>query len=163
MANRVLTTIFATTDIGDVPLSPNRNTSANVTSPVHSALARELAVAGTVLLKNNGLLPLEANTLCRIVIAGDSSDIISGGGSGSVVPPYIISAAAGLQAQLPGTTIISAEGDNATSAAIAAADADVAIVIVGMRTSEGMDRSNLSLPWPQDDIVRAILAVHFQR
>lgn len=159
MANRVLTTIFATTDIGDVPLSPNRNTSANVTSPVHSALARELAVAGTVLLKNNGLLPLEANTLCRIVIAGDSSDIISGGGSGSVVPPYIISAAAGLQAQLPGTTIISAEGDNATSAAIAAADADVAIVIVGMRTSEGMDRSNLSLPWPQDDIVRAILAV----
>jgi beta-glucosidase len=159
MANRVLTTIFATTDIGDVPLPHSRNTTANVTSPIHSALAYELAVAGTVLLKNNGLLPLEANTLCRIVIAGDSSDIISGGGSGGVVPPYIISAEAGLQAQLPGTTIISAEGDNATAAAIAAADADVAIVIVGMRTSEGMDRLNLSLPWPQDEIVRAILAV----
>lgn len=159
MATRLLTTIFATTDIGDIPVTPDRNVSANVTSPSHSALAYELAIAGTVLLKNNGLLPLEANTLCRVVIAGDASDIIAGGGSGGVIPPYKISPEAGLQAQLPQTTIVSVEGNNVTAAAIAAADADVAIVIVGMKTSEGMDRANLSLPWPQDDIVRAILDV----
>jgi beta-glucosidase len=160
MAQRVLTTIFATTDIADVPVTPDRNVSANVTCSEHWALARELAVSGTVLLKNDGgLLPLEADTLCRVVIAGSALDIIAGGGSGGVIPPYTISPEVGLQAQLPRTTIVSVEGNNVTAAAIAAADADVAIVFVGMKTSEGMDRLNLSLPWPQDDIVRAVLAV----
>jgi beta-glucosidase len=161
MATRLLSTVFATTDAGDAPPSPERNTTANVTSAEHAALARELAVAGTVLLKNDpamALLPLEAATLCRVVIIGEAASIVAGGGSGGVVPPYVVTPEAGLIAALPGSTIISLEGANATAAAAAAADADVAIVFVGMRTSEGMDRSNLSLPFPQDDIVRAVLA-----
>jgi beta-glucosidase len=159
MATRLLTTVFATTDLGDAPVPPTRNVTSNVTSEAHAALARELAVSGTVLLKNDGLLPLDASTLCRIIIVGEAATIVAGGGSGGVIPPYVVTPEAGLQLALPRTTIISLENANASAAAAAAADADVAIVFVGMRTSEGMDRANLSLPFPQDDVAAAVLAV----
>lgn len=158
-ALRVLTTIFATTDLGDTPNPPSRNVSANVTSAAHAALARRLAVAGTVLLKNEGgLLPLDPTTLCRVVIVGDPGDTVAGGGSGGVVPPYVVSPLQGLQAVLPRTTFIYLDGKNASEAGEAASNADVAIVIVGERTSEGMDRVGLGLPPGQDDMVRAVAA-----
>jgi len=161
LAQRVLLALYATTDAADAPPDPSRNISANVTSAAHGALARELAVAGTVLLANGaGLLPLEAATLCRIVIAGDPADTIAGGGSGGVVPPYVISPAAGLQAQLPRTTIVTLDGANASAAAVAAANADLAIVLVGQRTSEGMDRTTLALPPGQDALVAAVAAAN---
>jgi len=161
LAQRVLLALYATTDAADAPPDPSRNISANVTSAAAGALTRELAVAGTVLLANGaGLLPLEAATLCRIVIAGDPADTIAGGGSGGVAPPYVVSPAAGLQAQLPRTTIITLDGANASAAAAAAANADVAIVIVGERTSEGMDRATLALPPGQDALVAAVAAAN---
>lgn len=48
-------------------------------------------------------------------------------------------------------------------AARAAADADVAVVVVGTNSrveSEGYDRSDLTLPGRQDDLVRAVLAAN---
>ena len=57
MCTRILTQMFKF-GLFDTPPSPERNPSANVTSPAHSALARTLAAAGTVLLSNpRGLLP----------------------------------------------------------------------------------------------------------
>ena len=171
MALRVLTTIFATTDLGDRPVDPAAtNTTSNVTSPAHAALARRLAVAGTVLLRNEGLcltpgyctplLPLDPTTLCRVAIIGDPGDTVAGGGSGGVVPPYVVTPTAGLAAALgPRTTLITLDGANASAAAAAAADADFAIVLVGERTSEGMDRAGLlALPAGQDALVAAVAA-----
>jgi beta-glucosidase len=158
-ALRVLTTIYATTDLGDTPSPPSRNVSSSVNTTAHASLARRLAVAGTVLLKNTGgLLPLDPSTLCRVVVVGDPEDTVAGGGSGGVEPPYVVSPMQGLQAALPRTTLIYLDGKNATAAGEAASNADVAIVIVGERTSEGMDRVGLALPPGQDDMVRAVAA-----
>ena len=172
MAQRVLTTVFATTSLGDTPWVPQTaNVSSVVTTPQHAALARALAVAGTVLLRNEGLcptpqyctpmLPLDPTTLCRVVIIGDAEDTVAGGGSGGVVPPYVVTPTQGLaQALGSRTTLITLDGRNASAAAAAAADADVAIVLVGERTSEGMDRpALLALPEGQDELVRAVAAV----
>jgi len=168
LAERVLTTIFATTDAADAPRDAARNVSAVVTTPAHARLARELAVAGTVLLKNDAadgagggpLLPLDGTTLCRVAIVGSAAALVAGGGSGAVVPPYVVTPAAGLAAALPRTTLVTLDGANVSAAAAAAADADVAIVVVAVRTSEGMDRATLALPGDQDALVRAVAAAN---
>ena len=171
MALRVLTAIAATTDLLDAPRDPAAaNASSPVTSPAHAALARELATAGTVLLRNAPLclnpgfcaplLPLDASTLCRVAIIGDPGDTVAGFGSGGVAAPYVVTPAAGLAAALgPRTTLIVVSGANASAAAAAAADADVALVLVGERTGEGMDRAGLlALPAGQDALVAAVAA-----
>ena len=163
MATRVLTAVFATTDAADAPPDAARNITAIVMTPAHAALARELALAGTVLLKNDGaapLLPLDASTLCRVAIVGSAAALVAGGGSGAVVPPYVVSPAAGLAAALPRTTFVLVDDDNATAAAAAAGNADVAIVFVGTRTSEGSDREGLALPPEQDALVAAVAAAN---
>ena len=167
MATRVLTAVFATTDAADAPPDPARNLTANATSPAHAALARALAVAGTVLLRNDDAggtrapqLPHDATTLCRVVLVGSAAALVAGGGSGAVLPPYVVSPAAGLAAALPRTTIIALDDDNATAGAAAAANADVAIVFVGTRTSEGSDRAGLALPPAQDALVAAVAAAN---
>ena len=55
------------------------------------------------------------------------------------------------------------EDELITSAAQAAADADVALVVVGTNSlveSEGFDRTSLALPGRQDDLVRAVAAAN---
>ncbi|MGC4010477.1 MAG: glycoside hydrolase family 3 C-terminal domain-containing protein [Pseudomonas sp.] len=69
-ALHVLTPMFRL-GLVDHPLPPQ--VQADVRSPAHSALARELAEQGTVLLKNaNGVLPL-APTLKTLAIIGDDA------------------------------------------------------------------------------------------
>ena len=170
-ATRVLATILATTDLTTTPWSPStRNVSSVVTSPAHAALARTLAVAGTVLLQNTPLcpasplfctplLPLDPTTLCRVAILGDQG-LVGGGGSGSVQAEYLVTLAQGLAAALgPRTTLVVLDGTNVSAAAAAAADADVAVVLVGERTGEGKDRAGLALPPAQDALVAAVAAV----
>merc|ERR1719503_434637 len=67
----------------------NTNTADNdVTNDELNKLARDLAAASTVLLKNEGLLPLSADQ--NIVVVGDqaSNPTVHGGGSGTVSPKY---------------------------------------------------------------------------
>lgn len=51
-------------------------------------LARRLAVGGSVLLRNEGVLPLDASTLKRVAVIGPHGDRLEtgGGGSSSVTP-----------------------------------------------------------------------------
>jgi len=70
---------------------PNTNTNANnVTSAEHNQLARALAAAGTVLLKNDGILPI-GKDVKTIAVIGDQAErpTVHGGGSGSVQPYYV--------------------------------------------------------------------------
>jgi beta-glucosidase len=64
---------------------------ADVTSLAHSQVARNVSSAATVLLKNNGVLPLKQGT--KIVLIGSDAvnPTVHGGGSGSVEPMYVIS------------------------------------------------------------------------
>ena len=61
-ARRVLTPLFAVGEF-DNPVSATGSITANVTSTLHNAIARNLSIASTVLLKNaNGTLPINLDT-----------------------------------------------------------------------------------------------------
>ena len=105
MVTRILVQMFKF-GLFDIPPSPMRNPDANVTSPAHAALARELAGAGTVLLSNpRGLLPVSAAAPPRaILVLGDAGHrapqcCLNGGGSGDVTPPYIVTPLQGITAR----------------------------------------------------------------
>ena len=70
------------------------------------AIARELAIGGTVLLQNDGLLPLPPD-VPRVAVIGPNGDLIEpgGGGSSSVVPHRYPSFVDALRALLPATEV----------------------------------------------------------
>ncbi|RKS92953.1 beta-glucosidase [Microbacterium sp. AG790] len=71
------------------------------------AFAREAAVAGTVLLSNDGTLPLNPTSLRSVAIIGQNARDArtQGGGSATVVPAHVVSPLDGLRAALPGVEI----------------------------------------------------------
>ena len=103
MVLRMLTPMYALNLFADPPNPALRNTSSPARTPAHDALARKLAQGSITLLKNNGLLPVSPEQLtgASVAIFGDT-DTVSGGGSGSVVRPYVISPAAGVSTFLNG-------------------------------------------------------------
>jgi beta-glucosidase len=80
----------------------DRKTAGLVNTPQHQALAREIAEAGIVLLKNQGAtLPLDPAKIKSIAVIGPNAAIarLGGGGSSTVTPPYAISPLAGIRRQ----------------------------------------------------------------
>jgi beta-glucosidase len=151
---------------------------ANAPSPVTSpdaadapGLLRRAAAAGMVLVRNDGILPLDPGLLRRVALIGPNAERVSiqGGGSARVTPAYVVSPLQGLAAALegraeivhaPGVLTDGAADDEILRAAELAAGADVAIVIVGTSDrieSEGSDRATLALPGRQADLVEAVL------
>ncbi|MGY1602276.1 beta-glucosidase [Geodermatophilus sp. SYSU D00815] len=78
-----------------------------------SPLAREAAAAGTVLLRNDGVLPLRAGELRRVAVLGPGARDARalGGGSATVPLAYLVTPVAGLTAALDGRAeVVSAVG-----------------------------------------------------
>jgi len=75
-----------------------------VDRPEHRALIRKLGVEGAVLLKNDGVLPLQKEALERMVILGpNSADArVMGGGSAQINAHYKVSPLEGIRAALAG-------------------------------------------------------------
>lgn len=122
---------------------------AAVDADAHQKVARETAEQGAVLLRNNGTLPLSASSLKRVAVFGASATVRpSGGGSSAVIPRRFISPLDGITARLPNAEIVHDAGSNAAAAAALAATADVAIVFVSDKASEGVDKTCLSLDCP---------------
>ncbi|MBT2513627.1 beta-glucosidase [Arthrobacter sp. ISL-30] len=74
------------------------------------AVAREVAVRGAVLLRNEGgLLPLDAKALKSVAVIGHNADEarIQGGGSATVMPRYTVSPLEGLRKALPADVAVS--------------------------------------------------------
>jgi len=69
----------------------------DICQPSHVALAREVAVKSTVLLKNDGILPLSGSD--DLLVVGELAREINTGdhGSSAVYPPYVISQLEGIQ------------------------------------------------------------------
>ena len=86
-------------------------------TPEHQALAREIAAAGTTLLKNDGaVLPLDPAKLKRVLVVGRNADQkhCREGWSAEGKPPYEITPLEGLKRALPNAEITYApfpEGD----------------------------------------------------
>ncbi|MFK0040165.1 beta-glucosidase [Paenarthrobacter sp. NPDC090517] len=68
-----------------------------------AAVAREVAVRGAVLVRNKGILPLDAKALSHVAVIGHNADEArtQGGGSATVIPKYTVSPLEGLRKALP--------------------------------------------------------------
>jgi beta-glucosidase len=109
----------------------------------HHEIALETARQGIVLLKNDGVLPLQ--------IGGPG---VMGVGCNLFLLPR--SPLEELRAMLPGAQIEFDPGMTAGEAALMAARCDVAIVFAVRVETEGFDAADLSLPWGQDAVIEAV-------
>lgn len=148
----------------------------------HHRLARRAAATSSVLLKNEGILPLsegptDGGPVRRVAVIGAfaKKPRYQGSGSSRVNPTRIESAWDALTspgfAPAAGTTFAYAEGydpdadliseERLAEAVRVAAEADVAVVFVGLTEeyeSEGIDRVGLDLPTSHNALVDAVAA-----
>jgi beta-glucosidase len=140
----------------------------------HHRVAREAAAGSVVLLKNDGALPLAADTTVAVIGAFAVAPRFQGGGSSHINPTRTdlaldemraLAATRGVQvAYAPGFPLDESEGDSDALRAEAistASTADVTVVFAGLtdrEESEGYDRTTLQLPQTQIDVIRAVAA-----
>ena len=141
------------------------------TLPEARDLARKATVKSAVLLKNEGILPLDLNDISKIAVIGPSADlVVSDWYAGT--PPYAVSVLDGVRAAAGDRAEIKyAVYNKADSAIIAARESDVAIVCVGNHPlgygvgwgenhvpsdgREAVDRQAISLE--QEDLVKLVM------
>ena len=148
-------------------------------------VALEGARQGLVLLKNDGVLPLAADTTAHIAVIGGHAEegVISGTGSSAVIPPggykaviriggpgimgagrnmYLLpsSPLAELKKLLPNAKFDFDPGMSPAESALMAKRADV-VIVFGIRVEgEGFDLPDLTLPWGQDAVIDAVAAAN---
>ncbi|MFE5326008.1 glycoside hydrolase family 3 C-terminal domain-containing protein [Embleya sp. NPDC056575] len=143
----------------------------------HHALAREVAVRGAVLLKNdNGLLPLRATADQHIAVIGEFARTprYQGEGSSLVVPTRLDDALTAISAAAPSARVTFAPGFPVDAPGVdpvalreeavgVAASADVVVLFLGLPPSyesEGFDRDHLELPTDQLELVESVTAAN---
>ncbi|MHB8340628.1 MAG: beta-glucosidase family protein [Mycobacteriales bacterium] len=91
---------------------PEEDTERSEETPDRRALARRIASRATVLLRNDGLLPLPAAFAGNIALIGPAAHpgFEQGGGSAMVFPHRRVSPLVGLRAALPDATVRWARG-----------------------------------------------------
>lgn len=161
MVERVITPILALGLARDPPTA-SRNIFTNATTASHNALARTLAEASIVLLRNEkSLLPIDVKNATSWAIFGDEGTVV-GQGSGGVNLPYLVTPQQGIAAAVNAAgvdaPVLYLDGRNASAAAMLARKSSVVVVVVGITSSEGTDRVDLSLPSWQNELVAAVVA-----
>ena len=164
MVSRILTEMFA---FGLFDNPHTGNTGATVTSTAHKTAARQIAAEGTVLLRNNNVLPLNTSTAHSIAVLGadaSNSPQTAGGGSakvnssGTVTPLQGITSRAGA-----GVSVQYAPGDtsgNIGQAVTLAQNSSVAIVFASYNESEGSDLGSIDLPGVQNQLITQVAAAN---
>ena len=134
----------------------------------HHDLARKIAAEGMVLLKNNGILPLQNPQ--HIAVIGRSAETahFQGGGSSHINPTMVAVPFKELQKQAGAAELPYAEGypaddsfrqdliDQAVSAAVTADVAVLYIALPSSKESEGYDRKDLDLTDQQVALIKAV-------
>ncbi|AKC86332.1 beta-glucosidase [Pseudoxanthomonas suwonensis] len=175
-AHRIVRSLFATGAVDD-PAEPG----GAIDRDAHAAIAEQVALSGSVLLKNNGVLPLSDQVKTVAVIGGfaDRGVLTGGGGGSSSVRPYggsftdtrgleglrtllapVYGTAdaplAALRKLLPGAQVRFDDGTDPARAAELAAGSDVAIVFAVRSETEGKDAADFSLPHGQDALIAQV-------
>jgi len=155
--SRILTVMF---DFGLFNHYPTGNLHSFVSTPARVAFARRVAEQGTVLLRNaRDILPLSTTISSLAIIGADASSapLTSGGGSGHVSTPDVVSPLAGILAAVsPRTGVTSYAGNNPAVAAAVAREARVAIVFAKNSETEGRDLKNITLQGDQNAVIAAV-------
>ncbi|EWM17345.1 glycoside hydrolase family 3 C-terminal domain-containing protein [Kutzneria sp. 744] len=168
MTRRVLTQMFK---FGLFDHGATGNTGAVVTSAAHTQVAQDVAAQGSVLLKNNGVLPLSASSLKSIaLLGGDAIDPQNiGGGSAKVNPsPAAVNPINGITKRAgSGVSVqwVAGAGEHVQTPDIPAAVAlaqksDVAVVFASYGESETDDLSSIDLQFSQNDLISAVAAAN---
>ncbi|QUQ64851.1 glycoside hydrolase family 3 C-terminal domain-containing protein [Kutzneria sp. CA-103260] len=164
MVSRILTEMFA---FGLFDNPRTGNTGATVTSTAHKTAARQIAAEGTVLLRNNNVLPVNTSTVHSIAVLGadaSTSPQTAGGGSakvnssGTVTPLQGITSRAG-----SGVTVQYAPGDtsgNIAQAVTLAQNSNLAIVFASYNEAEGSDLGSIDLPGVQNQLITQVAAAN---
>jgi beta-glucosidase len=154
--------------------------ATNASTAAHKATALEVAEKGSVLLQNDGVLPLAPNAGDSIALIGPTaSSMPTNGVSATSVCNLTLRFGAGApRNSMPCTSLVSPEtaitaraardgasvtwnnGSDLASAAAAAADADVAVVFGYQRMGEFNDIPDLKLQGGGDALVQAVAAAN---
>ena len=145
-----------------------------VSTPEHKALAREIAEESTVLLKNEGVLPLADDAPTVAVIGQTASATATNGVSAKTGCAWYLVFARGTalncdaivdpltgiteRVEEAGGTVLYANGADLAQAASVAAQADVAIVFGHYTMGETTDLADLHLDANGDALVEAVAA-----
>jgi beta-glucosidase len=148
---RVLRTLFAF-GVFDRPACPAPQRCFDPPLRAHARLARTLAGAGVVLLKNTSrgrggrLLPLHRPQVRTLAVVGSAADrILAGGGSSYVRPAYQSTPRQALAARAARAGMRVRHAADGAEAISAARAADAAVVVVGDSMTEGYDRPCLKI------------------
>jgi beta-glucosidase len=162
--HRLLRTMFAF-GFFDRPAFADDDTQIDVAG--HAAIAQRMEAAGTVLLKNAGILPLHRARVHSIALIGPQADRFeNGGGTDDVTPFTYTTARQAITARAgSGTKVVYDDGSDSARAATTAAAADVAIVFASDTEGEynekacaSVDCTILGHTGNQDALIAAVAA-----
>jgi beta-glucosidase len=139
----------------------------------HHALAREVAAAGSVLVSNDGILPLRAEGTIAVIGAFAKIPRYQGAGSSQVNPTRLEEPLDAILERREGATVTYARGYDPISgettqelieeARGVAAAADVVVLVVGLPPSyesEGYDSAHPHMPEAMGELVDVALAAN---
>ncbi|MDE6337153.1 MAG: glycoside hydrolase family 3 C-terminal domain-containing protein, partial [Muribaculaceae bacterium] len=178
-ARNILRLIFRTSMNNDKPYGSK-------CTPEHYVAAKLIGDESIVMLKNNGILPLDGSKYNSILVVGDNATrrLTDGGGSSELKPKDYVSPLEALKAlygdkvkYAPGYTcgrtlyeaediIPQEEQDKLRAEAVAMAkDADVVIYIGGLNKNawqdcESTDRREYELPFGQNQLIEELIKVN---
>lgn len=148
--HRILRTLFAYSFF-DRPA--HVDDTSQIDQAAHNAAAAEVEERGIVLLRNDGrILPLDAGKLGRVAVIGPEADVLKDGGGSSAIDEFTATTPLqGIRARVGADRVVHDDGSDAARAADVAHEADVAVVVVGDRMTEGNDKTSLGLNADQLD------------